>query len=73
MKTMEFHAGPTIEEALQEARDAARNAKQPVLADINDIVMLIDQDTDINKAVAEYRQKLNMKYEIEKIRLERRR
>ena len=71
MKTLDFVAGLTIKQAIEHACLCVKNTKQPVLADINDIIMLFDQDTDINKATEEYRQRLEFKYEIERIRSNR--
>lgn len=71
MHTLEFVAGLTIFEALSRACNFVKNTKKPVLADINDIMMLVDKDTDLHKAIKNYRQKLEFKYEIEKIRREK--
>ena len=68
MQTLNFVAGLTIFEALSRACNFVRNTKQPVLADINDIMMVVDKDTDLHKAVKNYREKLEFKYEIAKIR-----
>ena len=71
MEMLDFVAGLTISEALSRACSFVRNTKRPVLADINDIMMVIDKDTDIHKAIMDYRQKLEFKYEIEKTRRQR--
>ena len=63
MQTMNFVAGLTIEQAITRARNLAITSKQPVLADINDVKIQIDANTDIRKALAEYHQKLNEIYE----------
>lgn len=56
---MNFVAGLTIEQALIRARNLATTSNQPVLADINDIKIQVDRNTDIKKALAEYHQKLD--------------
>ena len=68
MRTLEFVAGLTIKQAIERACLFVKNTKQPVLADINDIMMIFDKDTDVHKAIKEYREKLEFKYEIERIR-----
>ena len=62
MQTMNFVAGLTIEQALIRARNLASTSNQPVLADINDIKIEVDKNTDIKQALAEYHQKLKEKY-----------
>lgn len=59
MQTMNFVAGLTIEQALIRARNLAKTSNQPVLADINDIKIKVDKNTDIQKALAEYHQRLD--------------
>jgi len=68
MRTMDFVAGLTIEQALLQARRMAYVYNDTVLATINDIVMVIYKGTDIQKALAEYQDKLNFKYEIEELK-----
>ena len=63
MQTMNFVAGLTIEQALTRARNLAATSNQSVLADINDIKIKVDKNTDIKKALAEYHQKLDKLYE----------
>ena len=65
---MDFVAGITIEQALSQARRKAYVYTDDVLAVINDIVMIVHKGTDIQKALAEYRDKLRFKYEIEEIK-----
>ena len=64
-------AGFTIEEALERARWIARREGKKVIANINDIIMCVSQDSNIKMALNSYHEKLNLKYEIEKIRRER--
>ena len=71
MKTLDFVAGLTIPQALSRACNFVRNTGEPVLADINDVMMVIDKDTDMHKAIVDYRQKLEFKYEIERLRRQR--
>lgn len=59
MQTMNFVAGLTIEQALIRARNLATTSNQPVLADINDIKIEVNRNTDIQQALAEYHQKLD--------------
>ena len=68
MRTMDFVAGLTIEQALLQARRTAYVYNDTVLATINDIVMVIYKGTDIKKALAEYQDKLQFKYEIEELK-----
>lgn len=68
MRTLDFVAGLTIKQALERACLFVKNTQQPVLADINDIVMVFDKDTDVHTAIKEYRQRLEFKYEIERMR-----
>ena len=62
MQTMNFVAGLTIEQALIRARNLATTSNQPVLADINDIKIQVDKNTDIQRALAEYHQRLDKKH-----------
>ena len=71
MKTLDFVAGLTIPQALSRACNFVKNTGEPVLADINDIMIVINKDTDLHKAIVDYRQKLEFKYEIEKLRRQR--
>lgn len=71
MRTLDFVAGLTIPQALSRACKFVRSTGEPVLADINDVMMIIDKDTDIHKATADYRKKLEFKYEIEKHKRQR--
>ena len=59
---MNFVAGLTIEQAITRARNLAITSNQPVLADINDVKIQINANTDIEKALAEYHQKLDERY-----------
>ncbi len=47
MQTMNFVAGLTVEQALIRARNLATTSNQPVLADINDIKIEVNRNTDI--------------------------
>ena len=64
-------AGLTIEEALERARWIARREGKKVIATINDVIMCISQDSNIKMALNSYHEKLNLKYEIEKMKRER--
>ena len=65
---MEFVAGPTVCEALWKAHDKAKATNKPVLANINDIMMLVDTKTNVTQLGVAYREKLDFKYEIEKMK-----
>ena len=65
---MNFVAGITIVQALEHARRVAYNYNDTLLAVINDIVMIVYKGTDIQKALAEYHQKLKFRYEIEELK-----
>jgi hypothetical protein len=68
MEIMEFVAGTTVCEALCKAHNKAKALNKPVVADINDIMMLVDKKTDVTQLGIAYRQKLDLKYEIEQIK-----
>ena len=61
-------AGLTINQAIANAKKMARAERCTVVADINDILMIINEQTDVDKAVDLYQDKLNFKYEIEMMR-----
>ena len=63
--------GLTIKEALENAKAIACKEDKQVVATINDIVMCISPDSDIKTELESYRDKLNFKYEIEKMKRER--
>ena len=73
MEIMEFVSGLTVYDALCKARNAALKSNKPVLVDINDIIMLVDKKSDIQKLVNEYRNKLDFKYEIINMRIPKQR
>lgn len=70
MPTIEYSpvAGLTILEALRKARMMACKDKSIVVANINDVIVCISPETDVKTALQSYRQKLDFKYEIEKIK-----
>lgn len=70
---MDFVAGLTIKQALLQARRKAYVYNDAVLANINDIVVVVYKGTDIQKALAEYKDKLLFKYEIEEIKAQMKR
>ena len=61
-------AGPTIEEAVESAVKMAKASGKTVIMDINDIVMVVTATTKAEEAVDLYRNRLNFKYEFEKMR-----
>lgn len=64
MNIIEYHpvAGLTIKEALTRAIGIASEKNKIVKAYINDIIVNIDKDTNIDKALSLYLDKLNAKY-----------
>ena len=73
MKDINFVAGLTIKEALVVACKTSVFHNEPVLAVINDIVMIVDKNTNTENALSEYHKKLEFKYEIEDIKREKQR
>ena len=73
MREIDFIAGLTIKEALIMAKSLAVNNNEPVSAIINEVVMIVDKNTDVEKALISYRKKLDFKHEIEKIKREKER
>ena len=71
MKVVDFVAGYTIKEAIAKAQSESVKAQEPVHATINDIVLIIDNKTDINKIYKEYIDKLKFKSEIEEQKRQR--
>lgn len=71
MEILNFVSGLTINQAVQRAKDTAIESNQHVLVDINDVMMLIDKDTNVKSAMIEYSKKLEFKYEIEKMKRQR--
>ena len=70
MKTIDFVAGYTINEAIEKAIKTAVKSNTIIHANINDIILIIDKNTNLKKAIEECHQKLNFKYEIEKLKHE---
>ena len=68
MKEIDFVAGLTIKEAISRAHKQALILKEPVAANINDIVIIIDANTDQEKILTEYYLKHKFKYEIESLK-----
>ena len=68
MKVVEFVAGYTIYDAIEKARKESIRLKKPVQAILNDIVLIIDGNTNLLDARQEYKVKLNLKHEIEDIK-----
>lgn len=60
--------GLTIQQAIDESIRISRANGRYVMAIINDIVMCINKNTDNLQALTEYKQKLDFKYHIEKIK-----
>jgi len=71
MKLVEFVAGYTIYEAIAKAQKESNKIQEPVHATINDIVLIIDNKTDINTIHKEYIDKLKFKNEIETLKRQR--
>ncbi len=68
MEIMEFISGITVREALLKAHNKAKKLNKPVLADINDIMMFVDKKTNVEQLWVAYQNKLDFKYEIEKMK-----
>lgn len=61
-------AGLTVREALVHAVKKAKENKCIVITIINDVVMLVNKNTNIDKALTEYNQKLNLKFYTQNVR-----
>ncbi|MFQ6696090.1 MAG: hypothetical protein ACLRFF_03280 [Alphaproteobacteria bacterium] len=61
-------AGLTIKEALVRAIQKSKDNKCTVMAVLNDIVMFVNKNTNVNKVLEEYRQKLDLKYYTERVK-----
>lgn len=59
--------GTTIKNALKNAKRLAHHHNTTVIANINDIMMCLNAKTDIDKALTNYHEKLDLKYEVMKI------
>lgn len=55
-------AGPTIKEAIGYAIDLARQEKKPVELHLNDIILDVNQNSDVTKIATKYFSKLERKY-----------
>lgn len=71
MKVVEFVTGYTIKEAIAKAQAESDKVHEPVHATINDIVLIINGKTDINKIYNEYLDKLKFKIEIRELKKQR--
>ena len=61
-------AGFTIKEALVRAIQKSKDNKCTVMAVLNDIVMFVNKNTNVDKVLEEYRQKLDLKYYTERVK-----
>lgn len=61
-------AGLTIKEALVRAIQKSKDNKCTVMAVLNDIVMFVNKNTNVDKVLEEYRQKLDLKYYTERVK-----
>lgn len=61
-------AGLTIKEALVRAIQKSKDNKCTVMAVLNDIVMFVNKNTNVDKVLKEYRQKLDLKYYTERVK-----
>ncbi len=68
MKTVDFVSGHLAKTAFESAKRIVFAQGQSVLAIINDIVIIVDENSNIDNLVQEYRKKLDFKYEIENIK-----
>lgn len=71
MQIIDFVAGLSIKEAISRAKSKSVELKEPVLADINDIILIIDKNTDMDKKLKEYYQKSKFKFELENMKHKR--
>lgn len=55
-------AGPTIKEAIKYAIDLSKQEKKPVELHLNDIMLDVNQNSDITKLAVKYFSKLERKY-----------
>lgn len=60
-------AGLTIEQAIDKAIQVAQQKNCTVITVINDIVMFVDKKTNPKQAVIDYRDKVNLRYYVERI------
>ena len=63
--------GLTIREALNNAKALARKNNKTVIANINDIIMCVSSTSTIKDTLDLYHKKLDLKYEIEKMKHEK--
>jgi len=61
-------AGLTIKEALVRAIQKSKDNKCTVMAVLNDIVMFVNKNTNVDKVLEEYHQKLDLKYYTERVK-----
>ena len=61
-------AGLTIKEALKRGVQLATTQNAHVLIVINDIVMFVNKRTNVDQALKDYKQKLDLRYYSEQIR-----
>lgn len=61
-------AGFTIKEALVRAIQKSKDNKCTVMAVLNNIVMFVNKNTNVDKVLEEYHQKLDLKYYTERVK-----
>lgn len=55
-------AGPTIKEAITYAIEIAKEEKKPVELHLNDIILNVNQNSDVTRVAARYFSKLERRY-----------
>ena len=61
-------AGLTIKQALTRAIEMSTKKQEHVLTIMNDIVMVVDKNTNVELALQEYHDKLDFKYQIQQMK-----
>ena len=71
MKIVNGVPGDSIMHTLTKACTVSRMEYKPVLLEINDIMILVAENANRDQIYQEYQEKLNFKFEIEKLKRQR--
>lgn len=71
MKFVNGVPGDSIMHTLTRACHISQHEYTPVLLEINDVMMLVDANTNRNQLYEQYQDKSNFKFEIEKLKRQR--
>ena len=71
MKFIQGIVGESVIHTLTKACHVAKHERDSVLLEINDVIMYVNKETSLNNLYNKYQQKLNFKYEIERIKRQR--